>query len=184
MLSKKGQEGAPFELLVAVIVMGFVLIAGYRVIQLLQFEECRGNLDNNLEVLKTAIENVAQGEGQRTVSFDFPVCFPQETSKLEVIHRTDQHTCQNLCPGARIECTILAFTTEVCESSEGCSNWKCLKISSATDFPSESVCDDFGDDYDVDQWKVDPIQPGQYILVKKFNEFSAQPRICVYRRQV
>lgn len=183
--SQKGQEGAPFELLVAVVVMGFVLLAGFRVIGLLQLEECKGKLDSNLEDLKTAIENVAHGEGQRTVAYVKPSCFPEpnnenphEGSRLEIIHRTETRICSEFCPGARIECTLLAF------SSPDHSNWKCLNISSATDFPSSNDCQ--GDlpenEYTPQQWKKDGIAEGQYILVKKFNEFSQQPRICAYKR--
>ncbi|MBI4044392.1 MAG: hypothetical protein HY392_01665 [Candidatus Diapherotrites archaeon] len=180
----RAQEGAPFELLVAVVVMGFVLLAGFRVIGILQLEECKGKLDSNLEELKTAIENVAHGEGQRTVAYTKPSCFPEpdaenksEGSRLEIIHRTEARICSEFCSGARIECTLLAF------SSIDHSNWKCLNISSATDFPSSSDCSDFDPgEYEAQQWKRDGILEGQYILVKKFNEFSQQPRICAYRR--
>ena len=177
--SQRAQEGAPFELLVAVVVMGFVLLAGFRVIGILQLEECKGKLDSNLEELKTAIENVAHGEGQRTVAYTKPSCFPEPPdSKLEIIHRTETRICSEFCPGARIECTLLAF------SSTDHSNWKCLNISSATDFPSSNDCHDDldADEYAPQQWKKDGIPEGQYILVKKFNEFSQQPRICAYRR--
>lgn len=180
LFSQKGQESAPFELLVAVIVMGFVLLVGFNVISSLQFEECKGKLDNNLEQLKTAIENVAHGEGQRTVSFFLPFCFLQNESRLEIVSRTERQICQEICPGAQVQCTLLAFT------SPEHNNWKCLKVSSALDFPGESVCRDFvGDDsFSVERWRVDLIKEGQFILVKKFSEFSSQPAICVYKRVV
>ncbi len=177
MIGKRGQEGAPFELLVAVVIMGFVLVAGFRVIQVLQVEECKGRLDNNMELIKTAIENVAQGEGQRSVYFSLPECYPQQDSMLEVKHRTEKAICSEFCPGARIECTLLTF------NSPEHSNWKCLRISSATDFPQS--CEDFDEsEYEVSRWNIAPIEEGQYILVKKFNEFSQQPRICAYKKVI
>lgn len=187
MFGNRGQEGAPFELLVAVIVMGFVLLAGIRVLDLLQWEECKGKLDNNLELVKTAIENVSQGEGQRSVGLEVPSCFPEKTSELRIIHRTERQVCAEYCPGSRVECTLLTFSSPDA-GPEGYSNWKCLRVSSSLDFPGENACTDFdvsdAGDFELTRWKNDKIESGQYILIKKFNDFTGQLRICAYKRRV
>ncbi len=180
MLNQKGQESAPFELLVAIVVMGFVLLAGFRVIQILTLEECKGKLDSNLEELKTAIENVALDSGQRSISFTLPGCFPQNQSELKITNITERQVCSEICNGARLECMVLQFY------SPEHSNWKCLRISSATDFPTNTqTCNDFpSEEYTPNRWRYTPIDEGQYILIKKTSDLTEQPRICAYKREV
>lgn len=181
--SKKAQESAPFELLVAIIIMGFVLLAGSKMLEVLQVQECRGRLDNNLERVKIAIENVAQGEGQKKVDFSIPSCFSQNSSTLKIVDRHERQVCNEFCPGSKSQCTLLTFEGTI-SGGEDFSNWKCLNISAALDFPSSSRCDDYlpADGYESQQWRTQPIEPGNYTLVKKFNEFSSQPLICVYKK--
>ena len=44
LLNNKGQEEAPFELLIAVIVMGFVIVMGINAIFTLNREQCQGDI--------------------------------------------------------------------------------------------------------------------------------------------
>ena len=180
MLSQKGQEAAPFELLIAVITMTFVIVVGLNAMSTLLRAQCEGKIDQNMEELKTALETVAKGEGKKTVAYDMPSCFNQNDSSLRIVSRDDRATCSFHCGGLRYECTLLFF------SSPDFSSIKCLNISSATDFPSATVCHDFDDqptEFKVKEWKKDEaIEPGQYTLIKQFHLFSPQPRICVYKR--
>ena len=65
MLSQKGQEAAPFELLIAVITMTFVIVVGLNAMSTLLRAQCEGKIDQNMEELKTALETVAKGEGKK-----------------------------------------------------------------------------------------------------------------------
>lgn len=188
MFDSRGQEAAPFELLIAVIVMGFVLLAGINVMDILKKEECKGTLDNQMEQIKSAIENVASGAGQRDFSFSLPECYNRgqengdQISKLQVVHINNQRVCGAVCPGARIECLILSFTTEDHH------NQKCLRISTATQFPdSADQCNDF--DPDADKFEArdliqKPLESGQYLLIRKFQLSSQTPNICAYKKVV
>ncbi|MBI2597757.1 MAG: hypothetical protein HYW50_01020 [Candidatus Diapherotrites archaeon] len=187
MFSQKGQEAAPFELLIAVVVMGFVLLAGINVMGILQLEECKGTLDSQMEKIKTAIEGIVAGEGQRDFSYSLPHCFKRSTEEddalsktvFEIQNVTSRQVCTAYCSGARFECMLLWFRTEDYH------NAKCLRISTATNFPEESgTCNDFSIEEFEPVDLTEGILEGQYFLVRKFDLSSANANICAYNRVI
>ncbi len=189
MFGQKGQEAAPFELLIAVVVMTFVLISGVNVMQILEQENCKGQLDNQMEKMKTAIENVASGEGQRDFSFSMPHCFSRGVenstpiSKVNIKQVNSRQICSAYCPGATFECRLLWFATEDFHSV------KCLRISTVTNFPTDdSICNDFtslGEFTPTDLAEQnDGIAEGQYLLVRKYDPSSQNANICAYKRVI
>ena len=72
-LGEKGQEAAPFELLIAVILMGFVIVVGIYATQQLEKQKCFQESNKKMEELKEAMEIVSKGKGQHTFSFVLPV---------------------------------------------------------------------------------------------------------------
>ena len=193
MFSGKGQESAPFELLIAIIVMTFVIIVGFNALNSLNKETCEGTLDQNLEQIKTAIESVVKNQSTSNVSFSLPSCFSEQESSLRILEKNSEAYCSSVCGGSLAECTVLEF------SNPHYSNIKCLRISSATNFPEGEPCDtqilEGGSDrYEIVNWKavytgqdieegfLGTIPEGQYTLVKQHNLFSSAPEICVYRR--
>src|SRR3989338_1912449 len=134
-LDRKGQESAPFELLIAVIVMGFVIVMGLNAIFVLQRESCEGDIEKQLESIKSALEIVARGEGNQNISYLMPSCFNEKESKLEIVERDDPQTCSFYCGGNSYNCILLSF------SSLEYNSLKCLKISNAIQF-GQRVQDD------------------------------------------
>lgn len=187
MLSEKGQESAPFELLIAIIVMGFVIIIGFSAIERLGNETCKGNLSQNLEQLRTGIETVVKSKSKANVSFELPSCFREEESKLRIIERDELAYCSAVCGGSLAQCTVLQFF------SPTYSDTKCLSISSATTFPESTPCDaaildsgssGSGSEYEAKNWKGEEgIQPGQYTLIRQSSLFTSSPIVCAYRRR-
>ena len=192
-LDRKGQESAPFELLIAVIVMGFVIIMGLNAIFVLQRESCEGDIEKQLENIKSALEIVARGEGNQTISYLMPSCFNEEESNLEIIERDDPQTCSFYCGGNSYNCILLSF------SSPDYHSLKCLKMSNAVTFPprntsaSPEICnilpgqDDpdlsSGEPYfDTIDWREGAIPQGFYTLIKEINLYTSQPMICAYLR--
>jgi hypothetical protein len=55
MVNAVGQEAAPFELLIAVIVMGFVIFAGMSAMEQLWLQKCYGTTDAKLEEMKASL---------------------------------------------------------------------------------------------------------------------------------
>jgi len=179
MLSEKGQESAPFELLIAIIIMSFVIVVGFNAIQTLERETCKGTLDKNLEEIKSGIETVVKNKSKANVSFSLPSCYKEDESNLRVINRVDIDFCSFYCGGSVSECSVLQF------SSPTLTNTKCLRISSATVF-NDRECNPeiLTGQYEVVNWKSDTegIQEGQYTLIRQFNLFSRAPEICAYKR--
>ena len=202
MFGQKGQEAAPFELLVAVVIMGFVLLAGVNVMDILRKEQCKGDLDSQLEAIKGAIESVASGEGQKDFSFTLPSCYSRnvnetiesQKTKLFVLNRQDRNFCSQHCSGGKVECMVLWF-----HSLEE-NNVKCLSnVSTVTNFPTcpqndpdqpydPNICSPCNDRFSgLTVQAMDlktEIEDGQYILVKKFFLSSSSADICAYKKGV
>ncbi len=179
MFNSKGQEAAPFELLIAVIVMTFVIMIGLTAMNVLLTKECEGRIDSQMEELKTDIEKVAGGEGKESSYFEMPGCFSEKDSKLEIVDRDDRRICTYYC-GSGEQCTLLVFT------NPNYHNAVCLRISSATVFLAGDPCDtsklvEGTTEYCIDQWKAEPIKPGRYILIREFSLYTDTPVVCVYR---
>lgn len=181
---QKGQESAPFELLVAVTLMIFVIAAGLNAMSVLGRQQCIGQIDKKLEEMKTAIELVASGKGASNVDFTIPKCF--KGSKTEIRYEQKQAICSRVCGGVRRECILLRF-----ESAEE-SMAKCLNVSLNTTFidqPSGSSCTDRepGERLELVDLKNpaggEGIPLGYYSLVEVQNPSITLPMICAYRRK-
>ncbi|MAG17945.1 MAG: hypothetical protein CL944_00555 [Candidatus Diapherotrites archaeon] len=192
MLSEKGQESAPFELLIAIIVMTFVIVVGFNALETLNRETCEGKINKNLEDIKTAIESVVKNKSKTNVSYELPNCYSENESGLIIVERNDTVYCSNVCGGSLAQCTVLQFSSDDPSYTET----KCLRISSATTFPDEYVtCPtdllEPAEGYTAVDWKAigdnlgfrTSIIPGQYTLIRQSNLFSQAPIICVYRRE-
>jgi hypothetical protein len=189
MFNSRGQEAAPFELLIAVIIMTFVIVLGMNALDILAKEKCQGELDAQMEQIKTSLETVAKGQGGKaTIEFRFPGCFKENESRLNIQLLLQQTVCSSICGGNRVDCVLLRFTNPY-ES-----NTKCLNISTQTVFGDSTICDasrisspDIGIEYEEVEWdstEANQIFPGKYVIMKEFNQFSESPTVCVYRQKV
>ena len=177
-MNQKGQEAAPFELMVAVVLMTFVIVMGLQAIEVLNRTACEGNMLKNMEHIKTSIESVVKNKSKANTYFELPDCFNEQESSLRIIERDDITYCSAFCGGSQAQCTILQF------SSPTFTEVKCVNISSATTFPDASTCNPaiLDGDYSVSEWKTNPILEGQYTLIREFNLYSDAPIVCVYQR--
>jgi len=195
MFNEKGQESAPFELLIAIIIMTFVIVVGFQALDKLSTETCKGFLDQDLEELKRGIETVVKTKTKIDVSFELPNCFTEAKSDLRIVQRRESRFCSNICGGSVAQCTALRFI------SPGHSSFKCLKISAATDFNPSGVCGDANPDairFESVNWEPtggaiidadkdgipdeDVIESGRYTLIRQSNLFTSVPQICIYKR--
>ncbi|MFH1224842.1 MAG: hypothetical protein V1676_03485 [Candidatus Diapherotrites archaeon] len=189
-LNRAGQEAAPFELLVAVIVMTFVIGAGLVAINYLNQEKCKGEADSSVENMKTAIETVAKSQGHASVSFTIPGCFRASTdrgcsyssdpegAKLCIRHMDDETVCSHYCGGSSRSCYLLMF------SSANYHSVRCLRISSMTNFLADAPCDPAqpGEGWVLENWGSESIREGQYKLLNPFGLDADAPIVCPYRR--
>jgi len=181
MLNQKGQESAPFELLIAVIVMTFVIMIGLQATDTLVKEQCKGQIESGLERMKTGIESVVKGKGKENVSFNLPTCFEEKRTKIRIAIEDSAKSCAYLCGGSQQVCTLLIYSNPQFNSI------KCLYISPHTIFPTGDPCDaediaGEGEYEAVDLKGDEGIKPGHYILISKFSSLSQNPIICAFRK--
>jgi len=108
--AKKGQEAAPFELLIAVIVMAFVMLFGYRLMDEMFRMQCKATIGQELEGMRSAIEStVMQGSLERIV-FAIPQCF--EDAKVNLVSMRNKVVCSTICKDGRENCMALYYNGE------------------------------------------------------------------------
>lgn len=188
---QKGQESAPFELLIAVILMGFVLFAGYQAISRLQEQTCANTINAQLEGMSRNLQNVATGKGTAQFSFLFGECSAKindcanfstlaQTTNVECVRlldSTDPNICSSFCASARSICTLLQY------KSTSNTFTKCVEISPTTSFPDKgsNQCPNREDE----EWYLQDlasttIQQGTYSLLKVSDLTASVPVVCAY----
>lgn len=180
----RGQVSAPFELLVAVILMTFVIIIGTTALMTLQKEKCFGEMGYEMDELKVAIQRVATQKGKQSLTLALPACYDERETIIKIKEFDDTELCSSHCGGGSNFCTILVWSNPKAPPI-----WKCLKISPLTVFSdAASTCTDYSaSDYTPIDLRatgtsMPSIPPGNYTLVSKFNVTSSFPIICAYRR--
>jgi len=108
--TNKAQASAPFEVLVAVILMGFVIVAGTWALTNLSQSTCIGNKRQKLSELKEGIKEVVLGSDLtiRNISFDVSPCFNQKYEKITLKTYNNPTRCNAFCGGGQT-CTILEY---------------------------------------------------------------------------
>ncbi len=133
MLSKKGQESAPFELLIAVIIMGFVIFFGLQALTQINKEQCSGKLNRNLEEFRIELEDVVQNNSVGKINFDLPSCYKGQEVKINKYNNS--RICSAYCGIGRELCVVLELWT-----ADGLTDRRCLNVSYNIDFEGSAVC--------------------------------------------
>jgi uncharacterized protein (UPF0333 family) len=110
---QKAQVSAPFELLVAIIVMIFVIISGSYALSNLSENTCLGNKRQDFSNLISALNDVVFGSdlAYRTISFTTKACYNEnyETVRLKIENERD--ICERYC-GSGSSCVLLYYAYE------------------------------------------------------------------------
>lgn len=189
--SQRGQESAPFELLIAVILMGFVLFAGYQALNRLREQTCLNTINAQLEKMAQNLQNVATGKGTAQFNFSFGDCgakindcenfasLAQTTDVMciRLIDSTDPNVCSSYCSSARSICSLIQFR------SNSNTVTKCVDISPSTAFPAEGsgqcpVRQDEG--WYLQDFTATTVQQGTYSFLKVSNLTASVPIVCAY----
>ncbi len=183
MLDKRGQEAAPFELLIAVIIMGFVIYIGMRAMSDLNCQKCYGETDAKLEEMKTGLENAAKKKGPQTINFYLSGCFDPDDEVVRVKEVNEPEVCASYCGAAKRLCILLQYFY----SGGGCggsfSIRKCLDINPDTVFPTGGRCGARAGMQLVDFRESGGIKQGYYLLIDKTSATDTFPTVCSYVRE-
>lgn len=186
-INSKGQEEAPFELLVAIVLMGFVIFAGIMAMQKLNQDVCYSKVNASLEEMKQSIEVVAKSGGiaQKRVDFNLPQCYNLRSPILQIWVQQKsgadgKRVCTQLCSGVREQCWLLIFGDEVNPMV------KCLEIPYSTVFGStQDYCIASSENGEIIELDTPPANSqGQYGVIPAgtYNVFASEqatfPIVC------
>jgi len=179
MIGQRGQEAAPFELLVAVIVMGFVIFIGLQAMESLNVQRCYNETDAKLEGMKTALETVVGQGSPQQINFRLSTCFNEEEEKIWIKDYSEPAMCSDYCGSAKNLCTLLQYYYK---GGNAFSIRKCINISPDTVFPyrtsSTGACQE-KEDMELVDFR-DEITQGSYQLINKTSVTSTYPTVCAY----
>lgn len=127
-LGARGQESAPLELLVSVVVMLLVLAIGMQAMAVVRQEQCRAEVSNALKDFKIHLETAVSSHTPARFVFELPSgCWEKPRVRMRVV--ADDLACSAFCGGARRDCVLLNFL------AEGYGETVCVNIPPITSFP-------------------------------------------------
>ena len=106
----KGQVSAPFEILVAVIVMGFVILAGTYALKNLSENTCLGDKRKEMGDLVSSLRDVVLGSDLtfRNITFQTKACFNSKAESIQLNAYNEQSRCTAYC-GSGVSCVLLEY---------------------------------------------------------------------------
>ncbi|MBS3061439.1 MAG: hypothetical protein J4215_02545 [Candidatus Diapherotrites archaeon] len=174
-MKNRGQESAPFEVLISVIIMGFVIVIAFTAMNVLMEEQCKAEIKRSGSELKSKVQEVVKGTDTQ-LNFFPPGCFDQKKESIKLRVLNSEPLCNYYCGGTKRECLLFEYDAV---------DWReliCLESASVlTQFLTSSPCQD-RDGYKLVNFK-DSIPRGAYTLVNKSGNNSAFPNICAYVRE-
>lgn len=195
LINKKAQIGAPFELLVAVVVMGFVILAGTYALSNLSESTCLGNKRQDLGELVTALRDVVLGSDLtfRNISLTTKPCFNSRYEKIRLVAYNNQRKCTAYCGGGN-NCLLLEYTYEVPGATPG--SYKDFKYPIppiCTNLPSYISFANSGEESDCginsgDHWIIinpigdNGIPLGRYKIFRTSATGASTSKICFLKR--
>ncbi len=186
--NKKAQVSAPFELLVAVVVMGFVILAGTYALSNLSENTCLGNKRQNFSEMISALRDVTLGSDLtfRNVTFTTKSCFNQKYEKIQLNTYEDEGKCNAYCGGGT-NCLLLEYIYE----DEDRMDYKypippvCTHLPSAITFETdiERCVTDGGDEWDTINPIANDIPLGRYRIFRSNDNSQNNIKICFLKKK-
>ena len=188
MFSRRGQESAPFELLIAVIVMAFVMLFGYIALDYTIKEDCKIRINKELEKMRSAIESTTNQSSLQRVVFEVPQCFKDSRVRLDAVR--DKRVCSSICREGREQCVALDYFSDEFVKRV------CVNIPIYTDFEGSvsggpgTYCPDKRSEttgepvsYELTPFSDEGVgvPNGTYVLYNKTPPGFSKPVVCAYR---
>lgn len=181
-LNQKGQSGAPFELLVAVIIMAFVIIIGAQVINSTNEKVCENNVHKSVLEFKGFLEDTVNRKSVNKFIFypDDP-CFEVSKAVTKIEKLFDEKSCLANCGQPLSSCWVISFNS-VEERTKSIYYRTCVNLPVYTTFLGTS-----GDCFEEGFVAVNVLEKipfGQYTLkyYAEEDDTSSVPKICVMHK--
>jgi len=185
--SKRGQASAPFEVLVAVILMGFVIVAGTWALTNLSQSTCIGDKRQNMSELKEAIKDVVLGSDLtiKNISFDTRPCLNQKFEKITLTKYDSPTKCSAYCGGGE-NCTLMEYVYDDGKIRKMPIVPICMDLPTSVNFESsESECDVDPEDWEAMDLSASPspdIKSGKYRLFMKSTGSDSVREMCFLKK--
>jgi hypothetical protein len=181
----RAQASAPFELMVAVIIMSFVMVVGYVVLSNVNEQVCLNSVDREMTEFKLAMEDSVSRMSSIPLTFHPEgSCFSSKKSKLLIYNEETASVCSAVCGFAADKCYIMKFSSDNAVSTKR----KCLNLPSFTSFIVDSQCGDqvlTGSGFSPINPTIEgSFLPGSYVIRNISPAGNAFPLICVYYKSV
>jgi hypothetical protein len=182
----EGQMSSPFELMVAVIIMTFVIIIGTQMLNQSQDQVCLASIDRELTEFKINLEDTTNSRSATKFDFRPDNCYNQNEAVVKIFRYADSATCGAKCGISGVNsCYVLLFSTN--DIANGFKE-KCINIPTyATFLGSDSQCspgpdlEGFSPILAVGE-DGENLTPGTYALRNVSSASEAYPSVCIFRR--
>ena len=186
-MDNKAQVSSPFELLVAIIIMAFVVIIGANMLAGVNEQVCLSNIDKALTDFKLKLEDTASYRTSNKFLFSLNTnsCFNEREAIITIEKYENAKKCGAICQGKTTDsCFVLVFNAS--DLANGARN-KCLNLPVYTSFVGPDDCSTA----DPSLSGFEPIIPtnsgqmlnsGTYILRNIAPAGKTYPVICTYRK--
>jgi hypothetical protein len=147
--SSKAQASAPFEVLVAVILMGFVIMAGTWALINLNQSVCVGNKRQSMSEMKGIIEDIIMGSdlAVKNVKFDIQPCFNEKFEAITLKTYTNETLCTSYC-NAGETCTLMEYVYDDDKTTKRPIAPMCLNLPTAINYASSAEgCEENSDEW-------------------------------------
>jgi len=183
-LRNEGQMSSPFELLVAIIIMSFVVIIGSQMLAASQEQVCLSSVGKEITEFKLMLEDTAIRRGSNKFEFRPDDCFNQNTAIIKIEKYNSTTQCGAKCGLPTESCFVLIFNAP--DVANGFIQ-KCLNLPVYTTFvnePNDCPTDDLDGYVAIDPTIMDEggIRPGSYVLQNVAPAAKTYPNICVFRK--
>jgi len=190
--NKRGQVSAPFEVLVAVVLMGFVIVAGSFALSNLSQNVCIGNKRADLSNFKEALRDVVLGSDLviRNINFQTKACFNERFESIQLNTYSDPSRCTAYCGGGTT-CMLLEYIYEDTDKFIRMQPIDpiCMDLTTSIEFGSNPDCVSPDEEDEEALWEaIDPsgtsIRPGIYKLFKQGSTSNTGvQKICLLRKK-
>lgn len=181
----KGQMNSPFELLVTMVIIVFVILLGSQMLAYAGNKTCENGVNSEISEFKTNLEDAANGRSSKEFTF-YPdnVCFDKSKAIIKLQRLSTQRECSAICGKPTDACWVLIFNSN--ESKDGIFLQRCLALHSYTSFLTDSTNCSTADKEELDGYNVlDPTQImplGKYILRNVAGVGESLPKICTFQK--
>ena len=181
-VDEKAQASAPFELFVAVIIMTFVVIVGYQMLQTVNNEVCLNTVDREMTKLKINLEDtVARKSSNRFMFQPDNKCFSSKDTMMKLALESNKDVCAARCGHPSENCFILTFYNPNVPNGFKA---KCMDVPIYTSFVKDDasvLCGDAEPGFVLTDPTIDgSIQIGSYILRNVSTVGETFPKVCMW----